>query len=113
MNILGTSVLFFVAEAEAGWDRPWKLSHAIRGILSNPWLKPEVYRNYCATVLLSEPWDYSGGELEFFNGWGDKDAQLHIRPSAGDAWLFCGCQHSFHAVQGGGIQRGMCRKLGP
>ena len=60
----------------------------------------EVYRNYCATVLLSEPWDYSGGELEFFNGWGDKDAKLQVRPSAGDAWLLCGCQHSFHAVQG-------------
>ena len=78
--------------------------------VSNPWLA-EVYRNYCATVLLSEPWDYSGGELEFFNGWGDKDAKLQLRPSAGDAWLFCGCQHSFHAVQGG-LPTGDVQKAG-
>lgn len=32
----------------------------------------EAHRNYCATVLLSEPDTYRGGELEFFKGWGDQ-----------------------------------------
>ncbi|CAJ1396249.1 unnamed protein product [Effrenium voratum] len=57
-------------------------------------------RNYCAMVLLSEPWDYKGGDLEFFGGWGDKDSELSIRPAAGHAWGYCGCHRGIHAVRG-------------
>merc|ERR1719321_2546552 len=31
------------------------------------------YRNYSATVALSEPQEYGGGELEFYSAWGEKD----------------------------------------
>eukprot|EP00931_Biecheleriopsis_adriatica_P073095 TRINITY_DN47451_c0_g1_i1.p1 TRINITY_DN47451_c0_g1~~TRINITY_DN47451_c0_g1_i1.p1 ORF type:complete len:676 (+),score=107.34 TRINITY_DN47451_c0_g1_i1:43-2028(+) len=58
------------------------------------------YRNYSATVALSDPWEYGAGELEFFNAWGEKDPVEQHRLERGNGMAFCGCQKSIHAVRG-------------
>lgn len=62
------------------------------------WISPvtraEENRNYCAMVLLSEPWDYKGGDLEFFGGWGDKETagkSSHESYSSTNQFLLKGC----------------------
>jgi len=58
------------------------------------------YRNYSATVALTDPSQYGGGELEFYSRWGqrDPDEKHRMRPGCGVA--FCGCQKNIHAVTG-------------
>jgi len=58
------------------------------------------YRNYSATVALSEPWEYGGGDLEFFRAWGEKEPCETYRQDRGDGMVFCGCQKNIHAVTG-------------
>lgn len=58
------------------------------------------YRNYSATVALTSPSEYTGGDLEFFSNWGDKDPCIVHRPDTGSGIAFCGCQENIHAVTG-------------
>jgi len=59
-----------------------------------------LYRNYSATVALTEPWEYSGGELEFYPAWGDKEPCAKYRLDVGSGVGYCGCQKNIHAVTG-------------
>jgi len=59
-----------------------------------------AHRNYCASVLLVDPSEYGGGELEFFNTWGEKEPCDKVKPGAGEGYTYCGCQKSIHAVRG-------------
>lgn len=74
------------AAALGGAQVHWKLSRT-------------AYRNYSATVALTEPHEYEGGDLEFFASWGDKDPEEVTRCRAGSGVAFCGCQKSIHAVK--------------
>mmetsp|Transcript_57693 Transcript_57693/g.134412 ORF Transcript_57693/g.134412 Transcript_57693/m.134412 type:complete len:762 (+) Transcript_57693:85-2370(+) len=58
------------------------------------------YRNYSATVALTDPSQYGGGELEFYSQWGQREPneKHRLRPGCGVA--FCGCQKNIHAVTG-------------
>jgi predicted 2-oxoglutarate/Fe(II)-dependent dioxygenase YbiX len=58
------------------------------------------YRSYSATVSLCEPSDYTGGELEFYENWGERDPVKKYRLNTGNGVFFCGCQRSIHAVTG-------------
>jgi hypothetical protein len=58
------------------------------------------YRNYSATVALSEPQEYGGGELEFYSAWGEKDPCAKYNLTSGNGVAFCGCQKNIHAVTG-------------
>jgi len=58
------------------------------------------YRNYSATIALTEPSEYGGGDLEFFAKWGDKDSCVVHRPELGSGIAFCGCQENINAVTG-------------
>jgi len=58
------------------------------------------YRNYSATVALTDPSEYGGGDLEFYRAWGDKDPVAEYRSAAGSGVSFCGCQKNVHAVTG-------------
>lgn len=58
------------------------------------------YRNYGATVALSDPSQYGGGDLEFYSQWGERDPAHKYRCRKGDGLAFCGCQKSIHAVTG-------------
>mmetsp|Transcript_2355 Transcript_2355/g.4254 ORF Transcript_2355/g.4254 Transcript_2355/m.4254 type:complete len:715 (-) Transcript_2355:10-2154(-) len=72
--------------AQEGAQVHWKLSKT-------------AYRNYSATVALTQPDDYGGGDLEFFDSWGDKNPREAVRCKAGSGTAFCGCQKSIHAVK--------------
>jgi len=58
------------------------------------------YRNYSATVALSDPSQFGGGELEFYSHWGQKKPDETHRPKPGCGVAFCGCQKNVHAVTG-------------
>eukprot|EP00930_Biecheleria_cincta_P088741 TRINITY_DN779_c0_g1_i2.p1 TRINITY_DN779_c0_g1~~TRINITY_DN779_c0_g1_i2.p1 ORF type:complete len:707 (+),score=110.89 TRINITY_DN779_c0_g1_i2:43-2121(+) len=76
-----------VRAAQGGAQVHWKLAKT-------------AYRNYSATVALTDPWQYGGGELEFFNSWGAKHPTEKMRLNTGDGVAFCGCQRNIHAVTG-------------
>jgi len=59
-----------------------------------------VYRNYSATLALTEPWEYGGGDLQFFRKWGDTGPCQKYRLGRGSGVAFCGCQRNIHAVTG-------------
>jgi len=77
-----------VEAAQAGADVLWKSS------------KTTSYRNYSASIALTEPNEYGGGELQFFDTWGAKKPLTSFRLPAGSGVAFCGCQRSIHAVTG-------------
>ncbi|CAK9077370.1 Hypothetical protein (Fragment) [Durusdinium trenchii] len=77
-----------VEAARAGAEVLWKES------------KTTSYRNYSASIALTDPEDYGGGELEFFGTWGSKKPTVSMRLPAGSGMAFCGCQRSIHAVTG-------------
>eukprot|EP00811_Abedinium_folium_P027557 NODE_4191_length_1924_cov_4.988314.p1 GENE.NODE_4191_length_1924_cov_4.988314~~NODE_4191_length_1924_cov_4.988314.p1 ORF type:complete len:609 (+),score=137.93 NODE_4191_length_1924_cov_4.988314:126-1829(+) len=56
------------------------------------------YRNYGASVALVEPRRYSGGELEFYDRWGDRSPAERHRCRAGSGIAYCGCRRGVHAV---------------
>merc|ERR1712137_361949 len=58
------------------------------------------YRNYSASVGLSDPEGYGGGFLEFYHAWGQKDPDDKVRHAPGCGVSFCGCAKSIHAVTG-------------
>eukprot|EP00933_Yihiella_yeosuensis_P018625 TRINITY_DN15225_c0_g1_i2.p1 TRINITY_DN15225_c0_g1~~TRINITY_DN15225_c0_g1_i2.p1 ORF type:complete len:593 (+),score=112.07 TRINITY_DN15225_c0_g1_i2:527-2305(+) len=58
------------------------------------------YRNYSASVALSDPSQYGGGYLEFFSRWGQKEADVKYRCRPGHGMAFCGCPKNVHAVTG-------------
>eukprot|EP00929_Paragymnodinium_shiwhaense_P008183 TRINITY_DN112127_c0_g1_i1.p1 TRINITY_DN112127_c0_g1~~TRINITY_DN112127_c0_g1_i1.p1 ORF type:complete len:728 (-),score=155.00 TRINITY_DN112127_c0_g1_i1:266-2449(-) len=58
------------------------------------------YRSYSCTVALSDPNGYEGGEVQFFNKWGDKDPVESVKCEIGQGACFCGCQKNIHAVTG-------------
>jgi len=58
------------------------------------------YRNYGASVALTNPWQYGGGDLEFYDEWGQVEPCQKYRPSQGSGVACCGCQKSIHAVTG-------------
>ncbi|CAE7245047.1 unnamed protein product [Symbiodinium microadriaticum] len=58
------------------------------------------YRNYSASISLTNPEDYGGGSLEFFGSWGATSPEACMRPPAGSGVAFCGCQNNIHAVSG-------------
>merc|ERR1712125_51596 len=58
------------------------------------------YRNYSASVPLNESWEYGGGDLEFYDSWGQRDPVCKRRYSPGSGVAFCGCQKNIHAVTG-------------
>jgi len=58
------------------------------------------YRNYSATVSLTEPGEYGGGDLEFYNWWGENDPCQTFRNAKGSGVAFCGCHRNIHAVTG-------------
>jgi hypothetical protein len=58
------------------------------------------YRSFSASVALTEPSEYGGGELEFYNHWGEKDPVQKYRLEVGSGVAFCGCQKQIHAVTG-------------
>jgi len=58
------------------------------------------YRSYSASIALTAPSEYTGGDLEFFDRWGDKEPCVKYRNNPGDGVAFCGCQRSIHAVTG-------------
>jgi len=58
------------------------------------------YRNYSASVSLTEPSKYGGGELEFYNSWGQKDPDAKYKSPMCSGVAFCGCQKNIHAVTG-------------
>eukprot|EP00415_Alexandrium_ostenfeldii_P001117 UN1117 len=59
-----------------------------------------AYRNYTATVALSDPSQFGGGELEFYSHWGQRKPESKHRPQPGSGIAFCGCQRNVHAVTG-------------
>jgi len=58
------------------------------------------YRSYSCTVSLSDPNGYEGGEVQFFDKWGDKDPTASYKCAEGCGVAFCGCQRNIHAVTG-------------
>merc|ERR1711971_253381 len=58
------------------------------------------YRNYSATVALTDPSQYGGGELEFYDRWGEREPTEKHRFRPGSGMAFCGCQRNVHAVTG-------------
>jgi len=58
------------------------------------------YRNYSATVALTDPSEYGGGDLEFYDEWGQKEPSEKHRLKPGSGVAFCGCQRNVHAVTG-------------
>lgn len=77
-----------VEAARAGAEVIWKAA------------KTTSYRNYSASIALTDPQEYGGGELEFFDTWGSKTPVTSMRLPAGSGMAFCGCQRSIHAVTG-------------
>eukprot|EP00437_Effrenium_voratum_P007041 CAMPEP_0181427360 /NCGR_PEP_ID=MMETSP1110-20121109/16131_1 /TAXON_ID=174948 /ORGANISM="Symbiodinium sp., Strain CCMP421" /LENGTH=663 /DNA_ID=CAMNT_0023550569 /DNA_START=60 /DNA_END=2051 /DNA_ORIENTATION=+ len=58
------------------------------------------YRNYSASIALTDPDEYGGGELQFFSTWGAKTPAATMRLPCGSGIAFCGCQRNMHAVTG-------------
>lgn len=58
------------------------------------------YRNYGASIALTEPEEYGGGEMEFYSHWGQKEPVAKFRQRQGNGIAFCGCQRNIHAVTG-------------
>lgn len=58
------------------------------------------YRNYSASIALSHPSEYEGGDLEFYARWGQREPREKRRYEPGDGVAFCGCEHNIHAVTG-------------
>eukprot|EP00927_Polykrikos_kofoidii_P066171 TRINITY_DN61819_c0_g1_i1.p1 TRINITY_DN61819_c0_g1~~TRINITY_DN61819_c0_g1_i1.p1 ORF type:complete len:724 (-),score=98.99 TRINITY_DN61819_c0_g1_i1:63-2234(-) len=58
------------------------------------------FRNYSASVALSDPSGYKGGDLEFYDSWGSNHTVSRCKNKVGDGVLFCGCDKSIHAVTG-------------
>jgi len=58
------------------------------------------YRNYGASIALTDPWQYGGGDLEFYDEWGRVDPCEKYRDHQGSGVACCGCQKSIHAVTG-------------
>lgn len=58
------------------------------------------YRSYSCTVSLTDPSSYEGGEVQFFNQWGDSEPVASYKCAEGCGVAFCGCQQNVHAVTG-------------
>lgn len=59
-----------------------------------------AYRNYGSTIALVDPEGYEGGEVQFFDKWGDKDPIATHKCKRGSGVAFCGCEQNIHAVTG-------------
>mmetsp|Transcript_45077 Transcript_45077/g.97912 ORF Transcript_45077/g.97912 Transcript_45077/m.97912 type:complete len:365 (+) Transcript_45077:1195-2289(+) len=59
-----------------------------------------AFRNYSATVALNNPWEYGGGDVEFYSHWGQQEPSAVHRGELGSGVAFCGCQRNIHAVTG-------------
>lgn len=74
---------------------------AARGGAEIMWRSTKTsYRSYSASVALTDPSEYGGGDLEFYRSWGDKDPVAEYRPQLGTGVAYCGCQKNVHAVTG-------------
>lgn len=63
------------------------------------WKKVKTgYRNYSVSVALTNPWQYGGGDLEFYDEWGQCEPSKRYRLEEGNGVASCGCQRSIHAV---------------
>ncbi|CAE8648507.1 unnamed protein product, partial [Polarella glacialis] len=58
------------------------------------------YRSYSCSVALSDPNGYEGGEVQFFEKWGDKEPIDRYKCAEGCGIAFCGCNKNIHAVTG-------------
>jgi len=58
------------------------------------------YRNYSASIALTNPWQYGGGDFELYDEWGDVEPRKKYRLNQGNGVACCGCQKSIHAVTG-------------
>jgi hypothetical protein len=61
-------------------------------------LSKTSYRNYSATVSLTMPSEYCGGDLEFYDTWGQREPVMRKRYPLGSGVAFCGCSKNIHAV---------------
>lgn len=83
---------------------------AARGGAEVLWKEAKTnYRNYSASVALTDPSEYGGGDLEFYSAWGEKEPEVKFRNSVGTGVAYCGCQRSLHAVAG--VKWGWCLVL--
>jgi predicted 2-oxoglutarate/Fe(II)-dependent dioxygenase YbiX len=74
---------------------------AARGGAGVLWKESKTsYRNYSASVSLTDPSEYGGGDLEFYDSWGQRDPVAKRRYPAGSGVGFCGCPKNIHAVTG-------------
>lgn len=74
---------------------------AARGGAEVLWKQAKTeYRNYSASIALSEPDQYGGGELEFYDRWGDREPRTKYRRCVGSGVAYCGCHRNIHAVTG-------------
>lgn len=58
------------------------------------------YRNYGASVALTNHWQYGGGDLEFYAEWGENEPSRRYRLDQGNGVAYCGCESCIHAVTG-------------
>mmetsp|Transcript_75421 Transcript_75421/g.157249 ORF Transcript_75421/g.157249 Transcript_75421/m.157249 type:complete len:699 (+) Transcript_75421:136-2232(+) len=56
------------------------------------------HRNYSAMVSLTDPWQYGGGDLEYYDEWAQAEPALKLRPAQGDGMASCGCHRGIRAV---------------
>lgn len=74
---------------------------AVRGGAEVQWREVKTnYRNYSTSVALTNPWQYGGGDLEFYAGWGEQEPCKRYRLNQGSGVACCGCRRSIHAVTG-------------
>lgn len=74
-----------VMAARGGAEVLWK------GVKTN-------YRNYGASIALTNPWQYGGGDFELYGKWADAEPQKKFRLNQGNGISCCGCQNGIHAV---------------
>jgi len=74
---------------------------AARGGAEVLWKEAKTsYRSYSASIALTDPWQYGGGDLEFYSEWGQKEPSITYRCDSGSGVAFCGCHKNIHAVTG-------------
>eukprot|EP00928_Gymnodinium_smaydae_P075796 TRINITY_DN58810_c0_g1_i1.p1 TRINITY_DN58810_c0_g1~~TRINITY_DN58810_c0_g1_i1.p1 ORF type:complete len:313 (+),score=34.12 TRINITY_DN58810_c0_g1_i1:45-941(+) len=56
------------------------------------------HRSWSVSVMLSEPWEYEGGELVFYRAQKNGGPRISLKPPAGSAVAFRGDRHHPHGV---------------
>lgn len=63
------------------------------------------YRNYACSINVTDPADFEGGDVHFYDSLGAPQPRISARCPQGDGVMFCGCRRSVHSVDG--VTRGV------